>query len=498
MRDFRTTSRSLSALAFAAVAVLIFLLRPILPADVKALGAWCALPCMLTVAWTFLTRRVVESVTLGLLVGCSLCHAEPSAALLSFSKSLSGAIMSEDIAWLFVVCGLMGGLIALVSRSGGAQAFGDWAARHAKGTKATLLWAWALGCAVFIDDYLNSMTVGSSMSNLTDRQRTPREMLAYVADSTAAPLCVLVPFTTWAAFAGRLLVANGWSEPGVSEISLFARTIPYNLYAWIAAATVPLVILGVIPKWGAMRTAYERVRKGGPLAPEGSEVSSLLPQDHVSDARSASGRQGRMVDFLAPLAVLVAATVFLDNDLQLGVLVSVPVTYLLYALDGAMTPDRFWETLVEGVGSLVQPLILMVVAFAFAHMNAELGFVPWAIDACRGVLTTATLPVVVFCVLALTEFATGSNWGMYVVALPVVIPLARQFGTDLPLAVAACLSAGVFGSHVSFCSDATVLSSAACGCDNYRHAVSQMPYGLLAAVLSAVGFLFLGYLMAPQ
>ena len=345
MTGFAKRPRFLSALAFAAVVVAVLTLRPLLPADVRELGAWCVLPCALTVIWTFLTRRVVESVTLGLLTGCALCHAEPAAALTAFSKSLTGAIRSEDIAWLFIVCGLMGGLIVLVSRSGGAWAFGEWAARHAKGQRSALLWTWALGSAIFIDDYLNSMTVGSSMSRLTDRHRAPREMLAYVADSTAAPLCVLVPFTTWAAFAGRLLVSNGWTEPGASEIGIFARTIPYNLYAWIAALIVPLVILGV----------------------------------------------------------LIGATVLLDCDLQLGVLV----------------------------------------------------------------------------------------------ALPVVIPLARQFGTDLPLAVAACLSAGVFGSHVSFCSDATVLSSSACGCDNYRHAVSQMPYGLFAAGLSALGFLALGYLKTP-
>ena len=171
--DLTSRSRSLSALAFAGIAVAVFALRPLLPADVKELGAWCVLPCVLTVLWTFLTRRVIESVTLGLLTGCSLCHAAPTQALTAFSKSLTGAIMSEDIAWLFIVCGLMGGLISLVSRSGGARAFGDWTARHAKSGQSALLWAWALGCVIFIDDYLNSMTVGSSMARVTDRYRVP-------------------------------------------------------------------------------------------------------------------------------------------------------------------------------------------------------------------------------------------------------------------------------------------------------------------------------------
>lgn len=102
----------------------------------------------------------------------------------------------------------------------------------------------------------------------------------------------------------------------------------------------------------------------------------------------------------------------------------------------------------------------------------------------------------IFIILAATEFITGTNWGMYVIALPIVIPLARDLGVHMPLAVAACLSAGVFGSHISFCSDATVISSAACGCDNYRHALSQLPYGLIAAALSFLGFGILGFCMA--
>lgn len=473
----------------------VFLLRPHLPAKTADLGPWCMLPCVLAVAWTFATHRIIEAVVLGAISGFALCTNTPAQAMTSFSKGIVKAMRSEDIAWLFVVCGLMGGLISIIAHSGGATAFGVWTARRAKSSKVALLWAWVLGCVIFIDDYLNSMTVGSTLSRLTDHHRTPREMLAYVADSTAAPLCVLVPFTTWAAFAGRLLVTNGWTEPGVSEIGIFAKTIPYNLYAWIAAVIVPLVIVGIIPKWGAMRKAYERVAAGGPLAPDGSAAISLLPQDRQGAVEE--NHKGRMWDFFLPLLVLVLATVWLDCDLQSGVLVAVPFTFLLFAFDGALPPDRFWNALLEGIASLVQPMLLMVVAFVFADMNERLGFVSWAINCCGGIMNAATLPFVVFIVLAITEFVTGSNWGMYVVALPIVIPLARQFGVDMPLAVAACLSAGVFGSHVSFCSDATVISSAACGCDNFHHAVSQLPYGLFAAVLSGVGFLVLGYLKAP-
>lgn len=464
------------------------------------LGAWSALPSLVIVLWTFATKRILEALTLGTLLGLCMVSASPVAALAEYPKVLTKAMMSEDIAWLIIVCGLMGGFVSLLRISGGALAFGNWVAQRAKSAKNALVWTWVLGCVVFIDDYLNSMTVGASMARVTDRFRVPREMLAYVADSTAAPLCVIIPFTTWAAFAGRVIVRSGWTEPGASEIDMFIKTIPYNLYGWIAAVIVPLVIWGFIPRLGAMKKAYQRVEAGGPLAPEGSERISLLADDKgpkaEADEAADARKKPRLVNFLLPVALLVATTVLFENDLAKGVLATLPLTYLLYLAQGVITANDGWQAIVDGFRDLILPLMLMVLAFVFADVNGRLGFVKWAISAGGTFMTAATAPALVFIILAITEFVTGTNWGMYAIALPIVIPLARSLNADVPLMVAACLSAGVFGSHISFCSDATVITSAACGCDNYRHALSQLPYGLLAAAISLVGFLILGFAMA--
>jgi len=465
----------------------------VLPAE-GPVGAWCVLPAVITVCWTFATKRVIEALTVGTVVGFVLCSPLNANVVTTYSESLLAAMMSKDIAWLIIVCGLMGSIIALIAQSGGAHAFGLWAARRAKSEKSALIWTWLLGCIIFVDDYLNSLTIGSCMAPLTDRHRTPREMLAYVTDSTAAPLCVLIPITTWAAFAGRILVKSGWQEEGASEISMFVKTIPYNLYGWVAALIVPLVILGVVPKIGAMRSAYRRVADGGPLAPEGSEKISMLPSDHGEEL-ALRGRP-RMINFFLPILVLVGATIYFDTEMEMGVLVTLPIMYALYLVQKVMTASEFWDCLVRGICSLVLPLLLMVVAFVFADMNEKIGFTKWCIDTGKVYMTTATAPMFIFVILAVTEFITGTNWGMYVIALPIVIPLARELGVHMPLAVAACLSAGVFGSHVSFCSDATVISSAACGCDNYRHAMSQLPYGLISAAVTLIGFGILGFVLA--
>ena len=482
-----------SLLAAAIIIIAAFILNFFLPEDPADFGFLCTIPALLMIIYIFVTKRIIEALTIGAVVGFIMCSSPGDNVLATFSESVLNTMMSEDIAWLIIVCGLMGGIISLIEKSGGAYAFGQWASKRAKSEKPALLWTWVLGCIIFIDDYLNSMTVGSCMAPLTDKHRTPREMLAYVCDSTAAPLCVLIPITTWSVFCGRILVANGWQEGNASEIGMFVKTIPYDLYGWIAALIVPLVIVGIIPKIGPMKKAYERVEAGGPLAPEGSEKISILASDKgeldIPD-------NPHMFNFFVPIIVLVGATIIFDTDMEMGVLCTLGVMFIMYMVQNLMSAAEFWEIIIQGIQNMILPLMLMVMAFVFADMNETIGFTAWCIESATKVMTPATMPMLIFLVLAITEFITGTNWGMYIIALPIIIPLAMEIGVHMPLAVAACLSAGVFGSHICFYSDATVLTSAACGCDNFRHAFTQMPYGFIAAGLSFIGFAIMGFIMA--
>jgi len=136
----------------------------------------------------------------------------------------------------------------------------------------------------------------------------------------------------------------------------------------------------------------------------------------------------------------------------------------------------------------------MYLAFIFADMNVQIGFTAFVIDTATPLMSPKTLPFVLFIILGAQQFITGTNWGMYIIALPIVIPLSMNVGANMPLAIGALLSAGVFGSHICFYSDATVLTSAACGCDNFKHAWTQMPYGFLAAGISGIAFLAAGFI----
>lgn len=492
--EIKTFNARRSLLVFLIVIAVTMLIKQFLPEDPADLGFLCTLPAVFLIVYIFATKRIIEALLLSTFVGWIFCAAPGENVLGTFSDSLTGVMMDEDTGWLIVVCGTMGGIIALIERAGGAFAFGEWAARRAKTEKAALMWTWLLGCVIFIDDYLNSCTVGSCMAPLTDKHKVPREMLAYVADSTAAPLCVLVPFTTWAVFAGRIMLDSGYQVPeGTSAVSVFIQTIPYNFYGWFAALLVPCVIFGLCPKIGGMKAAYERTHSGGPIAPEGSDKISIMASDKEDVELPETPR---IMNFFIPILTLIGATILFDTDMQMGVICTVVVTFVLYMAQNIISASEFWDVFVKGIQNMVLPLLLMVCAFEFGDMNEQIGFTKWCIETGTQVMTPATAPLIVFLILAVTEFITGTNWGMYVIALPIIIPLSYQLGCSTPLLTAACLSAGVFGSHICFYSDATVITSAACGCDNFRHALTQMPFGFIAAGLSAIGFLVMGFVMA--
>ncbi len=484
-------------IVIAAVLLISMLLTNMMPADASKLGALSLLPAIFLIVYIFATKRILEALVLASLIGYVMVSRPETMGegiwavniLNNFSSGLLDVMMDEDIAWLIIVCGFMGSIIALIEKSGGSYAFGEWIATKAKTKTSSLMWTWVLGIVIFIDDYLNSLTVGSCMTSLTDKHKVPREFLSYIVDSTAAPLCVIIPISTWAVFCSRILETNGWAPAG-EGLLYFVKTIPYNFYGWIAAIVVPLVILGVIPIFGPMKEAFHRVAQGGPLAPPGSEKIDIK-----AGKNNIVPTNPKMYNLFVPIVILVASTIILDFDMQMGVIVTLGLMFIMYMFQGAMTAEEFTDVALEGLKNMIMPLLLMVLAFLFAEVNEQIHFTYYVITSATKIMTPQLMPLIVFIALAITEFITGTNWGMYIIALPIVIPLAQNIGCDVTLAVSAVLSAGVFGSHICFYSDATVITSSATGCNNFDHALTQAPYGLLCAVISALCFVVAGFVM---
>ncbi len=462
-------------------------------------GAWSLVPAIVMTILIFTTKRVLEGMVISSLLALIMVH--KGDFFWAFMEAAIKVGTDEQTIWLWIVCGLMGSIIALIDRTGGAIAFGQWVAERAKTRKATLMATWFLGIIIFIDDYLNSLTIGSCMTPVTDKHRVSREYLAYIVDSTAAPVCVLLPISTWAVFAAELFEKNGWAPDG-QGMAYFIQTIPYNFYAWVALFIVPLIILGIIPLFGPMKAAERRAHLTGVLAPEGSEKIDMK----AGEIKLAHPKRPKVRNFFLPIIVLIVATVVMGSeivdgkfnigaDMLAGVLITLAFMVALYLPQKILTGEEFSDVTIMGLKNMIYPLLLMYFAFLFAETNEQIGFTEYIIHSAKSVMTPELLPAVVFLILAAQQFITGTNWGMYIIALPVVIPLAMGVGANMPLTIAALLSAGVFGSHVCFFADATILTSAATGCDNYRHSITQMPFGLLAALISLILFVIFGYIL---
>ncbi|HAJ29845.1 MAG TPA: sodium:proton antiporter [Gammaproteobacteria bacterium] len=433
------------------------------------------LPAVITVCVAVVSRRPIESLLAGILVG--LLMLGPTTALDQFSNMLLEVMMSETIAWVIIVCGLMGSLIMLLLRVGSVDAFSEALAAKAKSSKSALMYTWLLGIIVFIDDYLNALAVGAAMRKVTDQFGVSREKLAYVVDSTAAPICVLVPISTWAVFYASLFQESGFAEPG-QGIDLYISAIPYMIYPIVAVLLVPLVALEVIPAFGPMKAAELRSAQS-PLR----QPATLTDEDNTQEP----DREVRLYHFLLPLATLIGFTLWYELDVQIGVIASVTLTILLFGAQRLLAWTEMFDAVLDGIKMMLPALTIVVIAFVFKEVNDQLGLPNFVIANIAPLMTPLLFPVVTFLTMALISFATGSSWGVFAIAIPIILPLATSVGVSIPLAIGALLSASAFGSHACFYSDATVLAAQGSGCDVIDHALTQIPYALIAAAMSCIG-----------
>lgn len=448
--------------------------------------SWLVLiPAVVTIVIAILSRRPIESLLSGVVVG--LLMLEPSVALTNFSAILLDVMMDETIAWIIIVCGLMGSLISLLMRAGAASAFSDLLAARAQSSGSALLYTWLLGLVIFVDDYLNALAVGSSMRKVTDKFKVSREMLAYVVDSTAAPICVLIPVSTWAVFYAALFMESGFADAG-QGMALYISAIPYMLYPIIAVLLVPLVATGRIPALGLMKRAEARSRAGHMPA----VFEEFEPQTSQAPDRSV-----KLYHFTLPIMALLVFSLWGDPwnpDVQLGVIVAVALTILLFGLQKLMGWTEMFDSVLDGIKIMLPALTIVVMAFMFKEVNDRLGLAPFIIDTVAPVMTPVLLPLVVFVTMAFISFATGSSWGVFAIAIPIILPLAEAMGVSIPLAIGAIISASAFGSHACFYSDATVLAAQGSGCDVMDHALTQIPYAMIAAIIAGAGLTLLAAL----
>ena len=401
---------------------------------------------------------------------------------------------------------MLGILVALMNKAGGSAAFGRWASTHIHSRAGAQFATLLLGVMIFVDDYFNCLTVGSVMRPVTDRQKVSRAKLAYLIDSTAAPICIIAPVSSWAAAVTSSVPAGS----GINGFTMFLRTIPYNYYA-ILTVVMSLFLIFTGADFGPMKLNEDNAKKG--------DLFTTADRPYGDDVDDGSDTNGHVIDLIAPVLVLIAACIFgmvytggffegvdfitafadcnASAGLVLGSSIALLFTFVFYRVRSVMTFQDFAACIPEGFKAMVSPMLILSLAWTLSGMTGLLG-AKYYVASLLGNSAAALqylLPVIIFLVAVFLAFATGTSWGTFSILIPIVCQ-AFPDGEMLVVSIAACLSGAVCGDHCSPISDTTIMASAGAHCSHVNHVSTQLPYAITAAACSAVCYVITGLAQA--
>ena len=401
---------------------------------------------------------------------------------------------------------MLGILVALMNKAGGSAAFGRWASTHIHSRAGAQFATLLLGVMIFVDDYFNCLTVGSVMRPVTDRQKVSRAKLAYLIDSTAAPICIIAPVSSWAAAVTSSVPAGS----GINGFTMFLRTIPYNYYA-VLTVVMSLFLIFTGAEFGPMKLNEDNAKNG--------DLFTTADRPYGDDVDDGSDTNGHVIDLLAPVLVLIAACIFgmvytggffegvdfitafadcnASAGLVLGSSIALLFTFVFYRVRSVMTFQDFAACIPEGFKAMVSPMLILSLAWTLSGMTGLLG-AKYYVANLLGHSASALqylLPFIIFLVAVFLAFATGTSWGTFSILIPIVCH-AFPDGEMLVVSIAACLSGAVCGDHCSPISDTTIMASAGAHCSHVNHVSTQLPYAITAAACSAVCYVITGLAQA--
>lgn len=439
-------------------------------------------PLALLISMALITRKMAESMVAASLLAMALLHKQNF--LSGTIDYLYSTLSNSSYQFVLLILIGFGGMIKLFQESGALHGFGDWVSKYASGPKKPLVLAWLASIIMFVDDYLNALTSTFAFNELTDRNNIPREHLAFQANANASCLCVLVPFSSWAAFTVGLI-----SEYDL-DFSDYIKSVPFMFYPWLMMTLTLLITLGIFPKVGVLKASYERVAAGGPVLLKESGDRSLVDIE-VSDNQTSSSAANAII----PIIVLVAGVLVFDNDLTHGMVLAVVTQFIMYTSQKIMTIGQFFDNFFNGAKSMGNLCIIVCFGFMLSAANEKLGLFDILIGSIGEFLPAQLLPVIAFIMMGFTTFATGGCWLMQIIAIPIFLPLAISSDCPPHLVIAAIMSAAAMGYGCCFYADAVFMTSAGTGVSNLRLIKASLPYAGVAVILTLIGFLVCGVVM---
>lgn len=475
---------------------------------------WSLFPPVIAIGLALITKEVYSSLFVGILSGGIIYAAASGTGFEGTFKAVvqDGLITNLSNAYnvgILVFLVVLGIIVVLMNKAGGSRAYGEWAAAHIKGRRGAALSTFFLGVLIFVDDYFNCLTVGSVMRPITDKHSISRSKLAYLIDSTAAPICIIAPISSWAA------AVSGTVE-GVNGISLFINTIPYNLYAFLTILMVIFISVSDTD-YGPMKIHEDNAKNG--------DIFTTKNNTYEQDAQPVTER-GRVIDLILPVAVLIVfcvvgmiytggffsgtdfVTAFANCDaaygLSLGSISALIVIIAYYMLRRVLKFNECMDSIAAGFKQMVPAILILTFAWTLKTMTNHLeagAFVSGVVQSATAL--SVLLPVILFVVAIGLAFATGTSWGTFGILIPIVTSVfdaelanVSQTG-EIPsmviICISACLAGAVCGDHCSPISDTTIMASTGAQCDHVNHVSTQLPYALTVAAVCVVGYLLSGF-----
>ena len=461
---------------------------------------WSLLPPLIAIVLALLTKEVYSSLFIGILSGALIySNMNPWGMVTNSFDVMVGKLADSWNVGILIFLVVLGMMVSLVNKAGGSAAYGRWAQKHIKGRVGALISTAVLGMLIFIDDYFNCLTVGSVMRPVTDKHQISRAKLAFLIDATAAPVCIIAPISSWAAAVSSV-------APEGQGLQLFISSIPYNFYALLTLAMVIMMCLMKVD-FGPMKLHEDNAMKG--------DIYTTAARPYAANADEEGNSKGTVLDLVLPILALIVSCVmtmvytggffdgvpfmdaFADCDasmgLVLGSFIALIVTFLFYIPRKVITIKQFTEAFSEGFKQMVPAILILTFAWTLSGVTGQLGATIFVAEFVRTSASALAnlLPAIVFIIAVGLAFATGTSWGTFGVLLPIVCSVFPS-GELMIIAVSACLAGAVCGDHCSPISDTTIMASTGAQCDHINHVNTQLPYALLSAGISFVGFVLAG------
>lgn len=464
-------------------------------------GILSLLPALVAVVLAFITREAIFSLLVGILVGVLITGQN---LLFGFSGLIQSALGNADFIWVVMIEFFVGIMVVYFQKSGALEAFAAIIDKRNIQARGAQVLSWLLGIFIFFSDYFSPLYVGTVMRNITDRARVSREKLAYICDSTSAPVCTVIPFSSWGVYIAGLLVAAGVYVDNDIAFNAVIKMVPYNFYGIVAVLLVGLIALKIVPDYGPMRAAEKRAMNEGKVI---SDTARPLLSQEIMDIKPNEGiKPNLFLNFFMPAIIVICMTVgtyiVLGSAKTLeGFILAVTYQFVVMLIQKMGTLKELIDTAVTGIKGIMYAVLILSLAYGLNGISKQLGTANFVVSVTEAWMTPALLLVFTFLICAFVSFFTGTSWGTYAIMTPIALPLALNLTgsvADAPLVfatIAAVVGGGCFGDHCSPLSDTTILSSLGAGSDHIDHVKTQIPYALTAAAVSTILYLVIGLTM---